>query len=163
MTRTTAREGRPSSAGTQTHRTDDPRRDAELAAAHDLAGWNPDPIIVAFEEDEIVPENFTNPAFRMLAETVITMITNGVPPTPTLIRDHLVAAGLSGEDAAELVLVPGGFEAAGYRLDGVRFHLHQLAEHVERERLERQLVSLHDTLSRPGGPARVAAALGVVM
>lgn len=146
--------------GDDHHRTDTPRQVAELAAAHDLAGWNPDAVIDAYEHDEIVPAHFTNRAFRMLAEMVIAMITNAVPPTPALIRDHLVADGWLPRDAAELVLVPGGFEAAGYRLDGVRYHLHQLAEHVERERLERRLVALHDSLSRPGGPARVAAVIG---
>lgn len=134
----------------------------ELAAAHDLGGSCPEPILDAYETGEIVPEHFTVPAFRLLAETVVEMIGEGEPPLPELIHARLIAAGHAREHAADVVLVPAGFEAAGCRLDGLRFHLGRLAEQVERERLERRLVALHDTLGRPGGPARVATALGVV-
>jgi len=88
------------------------------------------------------------------------LVGEGHAPFPEVIVGRLVAIGLTQATAVDAVLVPGAFEARGCRVWSVAEALANLYAERQRRHLERRLVSLADTLHRPGGIARVAEALG---
>ena len=134
----------------------------EALAVHAALWGDPDALLDAFDDGTWSPDLFTDEGHRRTAETIATMVAEGIVPWPENVARRLVADGLSAAEAWDAIDPPGAFAANGYRLDGLGYWLHRLAEDAERERLRAELVRLGHVLEVPGGPERVLAALAEV-
>jgi hypothetical protein len=104
----------------------------------------------AIEADRWIPEHFTDPELRLVAELVLELVLAGEVPWPEVIVGALVARGIDHAHAVDLVVQPGAFEASGYRLDGLGRWLAEL----ERDHVRRHLVAAGHALEARGGIER---------
>lgn len=141
----------------------------ELAALEALAWGEGEPIIDACEDGTLDPARFANPGHRAIASAACALVAAGEVPENVPIHRQMMADGWPCWDAATVLAVDGGLDALrsvlpnadGHRYNSLGHLLHLLAEEDERKRLTERLVSLANALRFPGGPARVAEALGV--
>lgn len=141
----------------------------ELATVEVVAWGDESNIIGVWEAGMLLADLFTDPDHRAIVGAACALVANGEAPMNETLHRQLMADGWPCWDAAVLLAVDGGRDALvavlpdadGHRYDALPHLLAKLIEEHERQRLHDQLVTLANRLRFPGGPARVAEALGV--
>lgn len=132
----------------------------ERVALHTALWGDLEATLDAWEAGQLHPDRFQNPTHRSVLAAMSAVIESGQAPDPWRVIRHLIDVdGWPQARAVDAVNLPGAFEAAGWRLDGLEHHLFELDRDQQRDELEQRLVALADSLHRPGGVARVAALL----
>lgn len=134
---------------------------AESQAVHAVVWGEPEVLFDEIDAGHLVAEHFTEPAHQAVIEAVIHLVAVEAIPTPAGIHEHLIGVGWTTDDAVAAVLMPGAFAPWTGQLWRLPLYLAEVAEQHHRRLMRTRVVILADQLERPGGPARVAAALGV--
>ncbi len=130
-------------------------------ALHAALWGEPDDVLDAIDRGTWRLQHFTDPTERTTATAILDLVLAGEVPEVAAVHAALVAKGIDQPTAAAMVTLSGAFEAAGCLRGGLHHFLHILAEDQTRAVVMARLVALADAVDRPGGPERVAVALGV--
>lgn len=134
---------------------------AERQAVHSLVWGDHDVLADEIDAGHLVAGYFVGPAHRAVLAAVLDLVAERTIPAPAAIHDRLVATGWRPAAATDAVLCAGTYAPWTGQLRRLPGYLELVAEDHERRRMRERVVALADQLDRSGGPARVAAELGV--